>query len=74
MISVIARTGAKMSAEQRSAVKLCDRNGFLNAKTIEMLISAYGATAVTNTTVYKWFKRFEEGQEDLGMMSGEDVR
>ena len=74
MISVIERTGAKMSAEQRSAIKLCARNGFSKAKTIEMLINAYGATAVKKTAVYKWFKRFKEEQEDLGMMSGADVR
>ena len=74
MISVIARTGAKMSAEQRSAIKLCARNGFLMAKNIEMLINAYGATAVKKTAVYKCFKRFEKGQKDLGIMSGADVR
>ena len=63
-----------MSADQRSAVKLCARNGFSKAKTIEMLINAYGATAVKKIEVYKRFNRFEKGQEDLGMISGADVR
>ena len=73
MISIIARTGAKMSAEKRSAIKLCARNGFSKAKTVEMLINAYGATTVKKTAVYKWFKRFEEGQEYPWMISGADV-
>ena len=55
-----------MSDEQRSAIKFCVLSRFLKKKTTEMLTHAYEKDAAKKTTVYKWYKRFVEGHENIG--------
>ena len=54
-----------MSDKQRSAIKFCVRNGFSKSKTIDMLLNAYGEKAMKKAAVYMWYKRFEEGKENI---------
>ena len=64
-MSVFSIYRVKMSDEQRSAIKFCVRNGFSKSKTIDMLLNAYGEKAMKKTAVYMWYKRFEEGRENI---------
>ena len=54
-----------MSDEQKSAIKLCVRNGFSKSKSTDMLLNAYKKKAMKKTAVYMWYKRFEEGRENI---------
>lgn len=54
-----------MSVEQRSAIKFCALNGIPKLKTIQMLEQAYGNEALKKTAVYKWYKRFKDGRNDI---------
>lgn len=51
--------------EQRVCVKFCVKNGIKCSKTLEMLKVAYGDSALSQKNVYKWYKLFQEGREDV---------
>ena len=53
---------SKMTAlEQRSAIKFCVANKNSRQETFEMLIAAFGNNAMKKTTFYKWYSKFEQG-------------
>ena len=54
-----------MSVEQRSAVKFCVLNGKTKRETMNMLEKAYGDKVMKKTAMYKWFSRFQNGQETV---------
>ena len=49
--------------EQRSAIKFCLRNEISVAETFRILQKAFGDLAMSQKTVYKWYKDFKEGRE-----------
>ena len=51
--------------DQRICIKFCVKNGIKFSKTLEMLKVAYGECTVSQKSVYKWYKLFTEGREEV---------
>ena len=51
--------------DQRICIKFCVKNEIKCIKVYEMLTKAYGESAMRKTRVYKWYKRFQDGREDV---------
>jgi len=51
--------------EQRICIKFCFKNGIKCSTVLEMLNVAFGEFSMNKTSVYKWYKRFQEGREDV---------
>lgn len=50
--------------EQRICTKFCDKNKIKCSDVVKMLEKAIGES-VMKKSVYEWYKRFEEGREDV---------
>ena len=44
---------------------LCVKNKIKCSKAIEMMTAAFGESTLIKKHVYKWYKRFTEGREDV---------
>jgi len=51
--------------DQRICIKFCYKNGIKCSNVVEMLNIAFGESAMSKTRVYEWYKRFQEGREDV---------
>ena len=51
--------------DQIKCIKFCVKNGIKCLKTLEMLKVAYGECTVSRKSVYKWYKLFTEGREEV---------
>jgi transposase len=51
--------------EQRVNIKFCVKLGKMTSETYEMLQTVYGDEALGSSSVFKWFKRFKDGRQDL---------
>lgn len=51
--------------DQRICIKFCVKNGIKCSKALEMLTVAFGESTLSQKSVYKWYKRFTEGREDV---------
>jgi len=51
--------------DQRICIKFCYKNGIKCSNVVEMLNIAFGESAMSKTKVYEWYKRFQEGREDI---------
>ncbi|XP_029176177.1 protein GVQW3-like [Nylanderia fulva] len=51
--------------EQRVCINFCVKNGIKCSKTLEMLTVAYGESTLSKKNVYKWYKLFQEGLENV---------
>jgi hypothetical protein len=51
--------------EQRLSIKFCVKLGKSSTETYEMLQTVYGDEALSCNNVFKWFKPFKDGREDL---------
>lgn len=51
--------------EQRCCIKFCVRNYISCAETFRMLQKAYGDQTLSQRNVYKWYKQFKEGREQV---------
>ena len=51
--------------DQRICIKFCVKNGIKYSKTLEMLKVAYGECTVSQKSVYKWYKLFTDGREEV---------
>lgn len=51
--------------DQRICIKFCVKNEIKCNKVCEMLQKAYGESAMKKTSVYEWYKRFQDGREDV---------
>lgn len=49
----------------RISIKFCVKNEIKCHKVCEILLKAYGESAMSKTRVYEWYKRFEDGREDV---------
>lgn len=50
---------------QRICIKFCVKNEIKCNKVCELLQKAYGESAMKKTSVYEWYKRFQDGREDV---------
>ena len=53
------------SLEQRSAIKFCVANKKTRQETFEMLKTAFGNNAMKKTALYKWYSKFERGDNSV---------
>lgn len=51
--------------DQRICIKFCVKNEIKCYKVCEMLTKAYGESVMSKTRVYEWYKRFQDGREDV---------
>ena len=51
--------------DQRICIKFCEKNEIKCSTTLEMLKAAYSECNVTQKSVYKWYKLFTEGREEV---------
>ena len=51
--------------DQRICIKFFVKNGIKCSKTLEMLKVAYSEYTVSQKSVYKWYKLFTEGREEV---------
>ena len=51
--------------DQRICIKFCVKNEIKCSKVCKILIKAYGESAMSKTRVYEWYKRFQDGREDV---------
>ena len=51
--------------DERICTTFCVKNKIKCNKVCEMLTKAYGESAMSKTRVYEWYKRFQDGREDV---------
>ena len=51
--------------DQRICIQFCVKNLVKCFKALEMLTVAFGEFTLFKKSVYKWYKRFTEGREDV---------
>ncbi|UYV60688.1 hypothetical protein LAZ67_1001909 [Cordylochernes scorpioides] len=51
--------------DQRTCIKFCVKNEIKCADAFRMLIVAYGEATLDRSNVYRWYKMFSEGREDV---------
>ncbi|UYV76121.1 hypothetical protein LAZ67_13002655 [Cordylochernes scorpioides] len=51
--------------DQRTCIKLCVKNEIKCADAFRMLTVAYGEATLDRSNVYRWYKMFSEGREDV---------
>ncbi|KAG5347059.1 GVQW3 protein, partial [Acromyrmex charruanus] len=51
--------------DQRICIKFCVKNKIKCADAFRMLTVAYGEATLDRSNVYRWYKMFSEGQEDV---------
>jgi len=54
-----------MSIEQRANIKFCFKLGKTFTETHQMMKQVYGDDCLSRSRIHEWFKRFQEGREDL---------
>jgi len=55
-----------VNVEQRANVKFCVKLGKSATETYYLLKKVNGDECLSHTQVFEWFKRFEEGREEIG--------
>ena len=59
-------TISKMAAlEQRFAIKFCETNKKSRQETFEMLKTTFGNNAMKKTALFKWYSKFERGNNTV---------
>ena len=56
---------AATEMDQRICIKFCVKNEIKCNKVCKMLTKTYGESAMSKTKVYEWYKRFQDGREDV---------
>ncbi|KAG5329050.1 GVQW3 protein, partial [Acromyrmex heyeri] len=51
--------------DQRIYIKFCVKNKIKCADAFRMLTVAYGEATLDRSNVYRWYKMFSEGREDV---------
>jgi len=55
-----------VNVDQRVIVKFCAKLGNSTTEMYNLLKKVYGDECLSCTQVFKWFKRFKEGREEIG--------
>ena len=61
----IIQIGKMAALEQLSAIKFCVENKNSRQETFEMLKTAFGDNAMNKTALYKWYSKFEQGDNSV---------
>ncbi|UYV72914.1 hypothetical protein LAZ67_10001150 [Cordylochernes scorpioides] len=56
--------------DQRTCIKFCVKNEIKSADAFRMLTVAYGEATLDRNNVYRWYKMFSEGREDVNDEEG----
>jgi hypothetical protein len=59
------RTLFRMAEQQRCAIKFCARLGKTGSETLQLIHQAYGDDAMGLAAVFKWWKRFRDGETNV---------
>lgn len=51
--------------DQRTCIKFCVKNEIKCVDAFQMLTVAYGEATLDRSNVYRWYKMFSEGREDV---------
>ncbi|UYV85141.1 hypothetical protein LAZ67_X004711 [Cordylochernes scorpioides] len=54
-----------LKMDQRTCIKFCVKNEIRCADAFRMLTLAYGEATLDQSNVYRWYKMFSEGREDV---------
>ncbi|UYV62839.1 hypothetical protein LAZ67_2002104 [Cordylochernes scorpioides] len=54
-----------LKMDQRTCIKFCVKNEIKYADAFQMLTVAYGEATLDRSNVYRWYKMFSEGREDV---------
>ena len=54
-----------LAMDQRICIKFCVKNKIKCSDALEMLTVAFGESTLSKKSVYKWYKLFTEGREDV---------
>jgi hypothetical protein len=53
------------SEEHRANIKFCFKTGKTVTETFQLIKQAYGDNAISHTSVFEWYARFQDGCENL---------
>ena len=59
------QSGREDNLEARYAIKFCVKLGKSPTDTFEMVKTAYGPSFMSQATVYRWHRRFQDGREQV---------
>ena len=59
------QSGREDNLEGRYAIKFCVKRDKSAAETYEMVKAAYGPSFMSQATVYRWHRRFQEGRDQV---------
>jgi hypothetical protein len=54
-----------MAGQQRCAIEFCVRLGKSGSETLQLIHQAYGDDAMERAAVFKWWKRFTDGESNV---------
>jgi hypothetical protein len=54
-----------MAEQQRCAIEFCIRLGKSRSETLQFIHQAYGDDAMRRAAVFKWWKRFRDGETNV---------
>jgi hypothetical protein len=54
-----------MAEQQRCAIEFCVRLGKSGPETLKLIRKAYGNDAMRRAAVFKWWKRFRDGETNV---------
>ena len=64
-VTQIIRISKMAALEQRSALKFCVANKISRQETHEMLKTAFGNNAMKKIALYRWYSKFEKGDNSV---------
>ena len=63
VVSIFLKKKISSTLQQRVCIKICVKNGFTGAQTLEMLEKCFGNDALTRSNVFRRHERFRSGRE-----------
>jgi hypothetical protein len=54
-----------MAEQQRCAIEFCVRLGRSESETLQLIHQAYGGDAMRRAAIFKWWKRFRNGETNV---------
>ena len=67
-VTQIIRISKMAALEQQSVIKCCVANQNSRQETFEMLETAFWNNAIKKTALYKWYSKFEHGDNSVARL------